>query len=78
MKCFFGSSQLDHKLNGFTFPDFAAHVINEANQVEDHPFVLLFGKKALEMKMTTRLAKLQEKMLLFRRVAKELIDRRIQ
>jgi len=55
MKCFFGSQQINQKLNGLTFPDFAAHVIDEANKLESHPFVLLFGKKALEMKLTKQM-----------------------
>ena len=76
MRCFFSCDQLVHKVKGMTFADFSANVINDANNLESHPFVVMFGKKALEWRMTPKLKQLSEDICLLRGIAADLINKR--
>ena len=76
MRCFFNCDQLEHKVKGMTFADFGAHVINEANLVESHPMVVLFGKRALNWKLTPKLKQLHDDIALLRGIAAALSNKR--
>lgn len=76
MRCFFSCQQIEQRFNGLTFADFSAQVINDANIMESHPFVVMFGKKALNWKMTSKLQKLKEDISLLRGIAGDLINQR--